>query len=132
MDADIGGMIRLQPSLRLGGWMKVFRKCLMEEVSATLEVLEMTDDTEDARQFRVSVFAGVGPRRKFVQSILSFLLNGYWQLHDRVQIVKHHVSLSEHASFVGGERAVSESRVSQLARLQQISLDKERRICRVA
>ena len=58
--------------------MKVFRKCLMEEVSATLEVLEMADDTEDARQHRVlavSVFVGVGPRRKFVQSIMSFLPN---------------------------------------------------------
>ena len=52
--------------------MKVFRKCLIEEVSETLEVLEMADDTEDARQYRVlavSVFTGVGPRRKFVQSI---------------------------------------------------------------
>ena len=64
--------------------MKVFRKCLME-VSATLEVLEMADDTEDARQYRVlavSVFRSVCPRRKFVQSILSFLLDENWQLHD--------------------------------------------------
>ena len=68
--------------------MKVFRKCLMEVLSATLEVLEMAGDTEDARQYRVlsvSVFMGVSPRRKFVQSILSFLPNGNWQLHDRVQ-----------------------------------------------
>ena len=61
--------------------MKVFRKCLMEEVS----VFEMADDTEDARQYRVLavyVFTGVGPRRKFVQTILSFLLDENWQLHD--------------------------------------------------
>ena len=57
----------------------------MEEVSAALEVLEMADDTEDARHFRalaVYVFTGVGPRRKFVQSILSFLPNENKQLHD--------------------------------------------------
>ena len=61
----------------------------MEEVSATLEVLEMTDDLEDARQYRVlavSVFMGVGPLGKFVQSILSFLPNGKSQLRDRVQV----------------------------------------------
>ena len=89
MEAGIGGMIRLQLSLHLGGWTKVFLKCLMQEVSATLEVLEMADDTEDARQYRVlavSVLMGVGPRRKFVQSILSFLPNGNWQLHGRVQV----------------------------------------------
>ena len=89
MDAGISGMIRLQLCLRLGGWTKVFRKCLMEEVSATLEVLEMADDTRDVRQYRVlavSVFMSVGPRRKFVQSILSFLPNGNLQLHDRVQV----------------------------------------------
>ena len=82
----------------------------------------------------VSVFMGVGPRREFVQSILSFLPNGNWQLHDRVQ-----VRLSSATSVPGStlallvaKRAVSESRVSQLARLQQISLDKERRICMAA
>ena len=70
----------------------------------------MADDTDDTRQCRVlalSVFMGVGSRRKFVQSILSFLPNGIRQLQDRVQV-----------------------RLSSAApRLQQISLDKERRIC---
>ena len=46
----------------------------------------MRCSTRQYRVLAVSVFMGAGPRRKFVHSILSFLPNGNWQVHDLVQV----------------------------------------------
>jgi hypothetical protein len=87
----VSGMIRLALSLKLGGWMRVFRRCICQEVAASLEVLHGTS-TDAASTFRrraVQMFVGVGSRkRRIVQAILSMLPNGDWQLEDRVQVYR--------------------------------------------
>ena len=88
IDPSITGMIRLALSLRLGGWMREFRRCLFQEVLESLDVVEGASTRAEAMHRRqcVTMFMGVGPRRRYVQSILAALPNGNWSLPDRVQI----------------------------------------------
>ena len=88
LDSAIGGAIRLALSLRLGGWMRVFRQCLFLEVVETIDI-QFGRCTDGARRYRAAclwTFLGAGRRRRRLQSILECLPNGDWRLADRVQV----------------------------------------------
>ena len=87
-DSAISRMIRFSLSLKLGGWMREFRRCLFQEVYETLEVLEGWSSLAAATHRRrcSTMFLSVGSRNRRSQAILSCLPNGDWSLTDRVQV----------------------------------------------
>ena len=87
MDDMVGKLIRTGLSLRLGGWMRIFRRCLLQEVIATLEVLEGAPSAEAILQRRraMCMFMRAGAQRKH-RAMLACLPNGNWALGDRVQV----------------------------------------------
>ena len=88
MDDSISGMIRTAVSLKLGGWMRAFRHCLVQEVLDTLDVQQGQASLE-AKAFRMAaatIFGGAGVRRRVLQTVLSFLPNGDWRRRDVVQV----------------------------------------------
>ena len=88
VDRAIAGTIRLALSLRLGGWMRIFRQCMLEEILETLDIQEgsCSEDAAAHRKACLMVFLGAGSRRRQMQGILSCLPNGDWRLTDRVQV----------------------------------------------
>ena len=88
MDDAVSGMIRTAVSLRLGGWMRIFRECLAAEVLDTLDVQqgEAPPEAKAHRLAATTVFCGAGTRRRVVQAIMSWLPNGDWRLRDIVQV----------------------------------------------
>lgn len=88
MDNMVGRLIRTALSMRLGGWMRLFRKCLLQEIVATVEVLEGVS-TADAALYRnraalMFLKDGIGSRK--IRAVLSALPNGDWRKDDRVQV----------------------------------------------
>ena len=88
MDHIVTTLIRTALSLRLGGWMRVFRRCMLEEVFATLEVLEGAPLAEATahRRKAMGMFLKVGGHSRKQRAILACLPNGDWRLTDRVQV----------------------------------------------
>lgn len=84
----ISGLIHLAVSLRLGGWMTLFRKCLTAEIEETMVIREGAPPQHAImrKKLAVSIFLGCGPRRRVIQSILSMLPNGDWLKNDVVEI----------------------------------------------
>ena len=66
MDDVVAKLIRTGLSLRLGGWMRIFRRCMLQEIIATLEVLEGEPSAAAAqqRQRAMCMFMEAGARRK--------------------------------------------------------------------
>ena len=84
LDGAATRFIRFACCLRLGGWVRAFRQCLFSEVLETLDVKEGFASAEAAlyRRRAVSMFAGVGPRKRLVQTLMAALPNGDWRLRD--------------------------------------------------
>lgn len=77
MDDAVSGMIHFALSLKLGGWMTTFRSCLCEEVSETLDIQlgVPPPGTQAYRNMALTVFMGVGARKRLIQSIMTMLPN---------------------------------------------------------
>ena len=88
VDSAISGCIRLALSLRVGGWMRVFRQALLTEVSETLEIKfgQSSDAEKRYRRIALTIFTGGRKRRRLVQSIMHVLPNGNWLLRDVVEV----------------------------------------------
>ena len=88
MDGAVTKYIRTALSLRLGGWMRVFRKCMLQEIFSSLQVLE-GEPSPEAQLYRrraMCMFMRSRPEQRKHATILSCLPNGDWTLHDRVQV----------------------------------------------
>ena len=88
VDKSVTAIIRFALSLKLGGWMRTFRKCLFLEVLATLEVV-VGSSSEAAAKHRkrcATMFLSVGSKKRRSQAVLACLPNGDWTLSDRVQV----------------------------------------------
>ena len=88
MDGAVTKYIRTALSLRLGGWMRLFRRCMVKEIFETLEILEGAPSAEVAlhRRRAVAMFTKSRPDQRKNAAILSCLPNGDWRLGDRVQV----------------------------------------------
>ena len=88
LDNIVTKLIRTALSLRLGGWMRVFRKCMLQEIIGTLEVLEGAPSPQVLLHRRkvmcMCMKAGAVSRKN--RAILACLPNGDWTLSDRIQI----------------------------------------------
>ena len=87
MDDMVSKLIRTSLSLRLGGWMRIFRRCLLQEIFSTLEVLEgrCSDSAALYRKRAICMFLKAGKTRKHA-ALLSALPNGDWTSQDKVQV----------------------------------------------
>lgn len=88
MPEAVTGFVRFSLSLRLGGWMKLFRKCLRQEVLETLVVREGRSSSAAAeyRRKAVSAFMSVGEARRHRHAIIAMLPNGNWLNHEVVEV----------------------------------------------
>lgn len=87
-DTEVQSAIRLALSLRLGGWMRLFRKALRAEVDATLEIRpgHCSEEAAFHRRVACTMFTGAGARRRLIQSLLHALPNGDWRDHGVVEV----------------------------------------------
>ena len=69
----------------LGGWMRVLRRCMVQEILATLEILEGESSKEAALHRKRAMYMFMKSRadKRTQESVLSCLPNGDWRLlHD--------------------------------------------------
>ena len=87
-DESISGIIRIALSLRLGGWMKIFRQELCNEIQESLDVRIGRSSASAARRRRIActIFTGGQRRTRLIQSIMGSLPNGDWQDQSSVQV----------------------------------------------
>ncbi len=87
----VSEMIRVALPLRLGGRMKVFRRCLLDEIASTIDIQEGRSSVaaKEYRRAAVTAFMGTGVRSRAIQTLLSILPNGDWERHDIVQVFVH-------------------------------------------
>ena len=87
-DNVVSKLIRTALSLRLGGWMRMFRRCMLVEIFTTLEVLEgeASAQAKQHRRMAMHMFSKIGATSRQTKAILACLPNGDWTLHDRVQV----------------------------------------------
>ena len=88
MDNIVSKLIRTSLSMRLGGWMRIFRNCMLQEIFATLEVLEgrPTDEATLYRKRATGMFLKAGKVARKNKANMSVLPNVDWTLSDRVQV----------------------------------------------
>ena len=88
MDGAVTKYIRTALSLRLGGWMRLFRRCMLREVFLTLEVLEGVPSPEVQlyRRRAMCMFMRSRKEQRKHAAMLSCLPNGDWRLYDRMQV----------------------------------------------
>ena len=76
--------------------MRLFHKCMLQEIIATLQILGGAPSAEATliRRRAMSMFLKAGPRACKTKAILAALPNGDWTLIDRVQVfvpLAHHI-----------------------------------------
>ena len=70
LDDAVSGVIRTVLTLRSGGWMRMFRKCLSWVVSSSLEILNGASPPEDKFYRRLCTSMFLGRRRRRQRTLL--------------------------------------------------------------
>jgi hypothetical protein len=91
-DPDIKGLIHFALSLASGGWLRLWRRAIFNEVFETLVILDgsCSQDALEYRLMAIRVFAGAGASKREVQLLMQVLPNGEWRNHSVVEVYIPH------------------------------------------